>query len=208
MTNGFAANIRVESEEDALHLANECAKLKWTASNLDCVGISNIVLTDKFSQWTASTKYNGKELHHYGIGGLARHTWEVYRLMSQSSSVLLSIYDPKLTKEIIFLSALFHDFGKLWDYEWDAKNNEWIRTGHGKEIGHICRSAIEWSNAVKKFPEYEPIHNEILHAILAHHGRKEWGSPITPKTRLAWLLHLSDNLSARWDDCERIEFKS
>ena len=37
----------------------------------------------------------------------------------------------------------------------------------------------------------------------AHHGIRAWGSPVSPNTQLAWLLHLSDNLSARLNDCDR-----
>ena len=34
------------------------------------------------------------------------------------------------------------------------------------------------------------------------HGQREWGSPVMPKSRVAWLLHLSDGISARMADCE------
>lgn len=38
---------------------------------------------------------------------------------------------------------------------------------------------------------------EILHCILAHHCEKEWGSPVKPKTKEAWIVHLADQTSAR-----------
>lgn len=40
----------------------------------------------------------------------------------------------------------------------------------------------------------------LLHAILAHHGRKEWGAPVEPATLEAWLVHLADLAEARlWE---------
>jgi 3'-5' exoribonuclease len=38
----------------------------------------------------------------------------------------------------------------------------------------------------------------IEHAILAHHGRQEWGSPVEPVTAEAYILHYADMLSVRF----------
>jgi 3'-5' exoribonuclease len=38
---------------------------------------------------------------------------------------------------------------------------------------------------------------EILHLIASHHGTNEWGSPVTPKTIEAVLLHQIDLLDSR-----------
>ena len=37
---------------------------------------------------------------------------------------------------------------------------------------------------------------KIEHAMLAHHGRKEWGSPVEPATAEAFILHAADMMSA------------
>jgi len=46
------------------------------------------------------------------------------------------------------------------------------------------------------------LHDKVLHAILAHHGCREAGSPVAPKTREAWLVHFCDGISARMDDAD------
>jgi len=112
------------------------------------------------------------------------------------------------------LAALAHDLGKIWDYQPIDKIDyahqpprayqEWKSTDHKTKIHHICRSAIEWSKAVDKLPAYRDIEDDVLHAILAHHGQKQWGSPVEPRTRIAWLLHLSDQLSARMNDADTL----
>lgn len=38
----------------------------------------------------------------------------------------------------------------------------------------------------------------VGHCILAHHGRKDWGSPIEPQTQEAYLLHAADTWSSRF----------
>src|SRR6202008_2041937 len=46
-------------------------------------------------------------------------------------------------------------------------------------------------------PESELVRLHLLHLVIAHHGEKEFGSPVEPKTPEAWALHLVDNLDAK-----------
>lgn len=163
--------------------------------------ISCTVLDDwRFPIWSGSSK---PEQHHYGQGGLAQHTLEVVELCLLNNGYFPE--DKRVTEDTLFLAALFHDAGKMWDYApTDIKTPViWGAVPHKDLVHHISRSALVWSHACEKRGYSERIHDDVLHAILAHHGRREWGSPVTPQTRLAWLLHLSDCLSARIDDCVR-----
>jgi len=142
-------------------------------------------------------------LHHYGTGGLIRHTYEVVNLCIVNTRALNldSVIDPIE----LFFAALYHDAGKIYDYEENDKG-EWVSTEHKRIIHHISRSGIMWSKQVELYPSLNKLyHDKVLHAILAHHGRREWGSPVAPKSRVAWMLHLCDGISARMDDCERID---
>ncbi len=38
---------------------------------------------------------------------------------------------------------------------------------------------------------------QLTHALLAHHGRTEWGAPVEPHTVEAWLVHLADLAESR-----------
>jgi 3'-5' exoribonuclease len=40
---------------------------------------------------------------------------------------------------------------------------------------------------------------KLRHIVLAHHGRKEWGSPVEPMTPEALLVHHADDLDAKLD---------
>jgi 3'-5' exoribonuclease len=161
--------------------------------------LANQVLRDKrFPLWSGSAK---PEHHHYGDGGLCKHTWEVVKLCFVTRAALgIEAINP----EELYLAALYHDIGKLHDYE--PMNEGWQGTPHKRLIHHISRSAIIWSNTFEKMPNLnKELHDPVLHAILAHHGHREWGSPVAPKTQVAWLLHLCDGISARMDDYNRLD---
>jgi 3'-5' exoribonuclease len=45
----------------------------------------------------------------------------------------------------------------------------------------------------------------VVHIVLAHHGKLEHGSPVTPCTREATLVHMIDNLGGTLGSFDRIE---
>lgn len=157
---------------------------------------------EKFYTWSASSLINNDptkpRLHHYGKGGLKQHTYEVINLCFTYAKQV----GDKVDRKVLFLAALYHDIGKIWDYE--ERDGEWYSVDHKKEIHHVSRSALVWHETCIKYPN--PYADEVLHCILSHHGRQEWGSPVAPRTKEAWLLHLCDAISARMDDCERKNF--
>lgn len=177
--------------------------LRDNALHLGVEDISSIILDNpSFAKWSASSK--GYQ-HHYGDGGLLQHTYEVVTLSAINRMALVEMGATDMpTEQEVFLAALHHDIGKVWDYKEIAPNN-WDGTPHKRLIHHISRSAIEWSKAVERFPKYRDVEESVLHAILAHHGTREWGSPVAPKSKLAWLLHLSDALSARINDANSLD---
>ncbi len=145
--------------------------------------------------------------HHYGTGGLQQHTHEVVTLVLQNRTTI--------AKDVIeshaFLAALFHDVGKVWDYERvegvqrivsvPGPSEVWCEMPHKRLINHLNRSALFWDQCAREENLPEDAREAVLHAILAHHA--EHGSSVMPKTKLAWLLHLSDSLSAWMDQCDR-----
>jgi 3'-5' exoribonuclease len=153
----------------------------------------------RFDIWSGSSK---PEQHHYGTNGLTIHTHEVMVLAFNAK------YDLKLDIDPIelYLSILFHDSGKLYDYI-TVDNIHFASAPHKRLIHHISRSGLIWHDASTIVPQiHDKYHDAVLHNILAHHGRREWGSPVMPKTKAAWLLHLCDGISARMNDCDRLDF--
>jgi 23S rRNA maturation-related 3'-5' exoribonuclease YhaM len=193
-------------------------KLSLMADSLKVMPLARRVLENpKFPLWTAAAK---PEQHHYGQGMLVQHTFEVCELCLKTNE-----YFKTLGKGVddgkLFLAALFHDSGKMWDYEPvvvtglyahclgvtpPVDYKDWQKTKHARQVYHITRSVMEWEEAKSQASiNTFDADDEVLHAIIAHHGRREWGSSTSPCTRMAWLLHLCDNLSARMDDCLRLD---
>lgn len=53
-------------------------------------------------------------------------------------------------------------------------------------------------NAAAKIPGFPPkLRNELVHCILSHHGKLEFGSPKVPAIMEAMALHLADNADAK-----------
>lgn len=154
------------------------------------------VLDDpKFLECSGSSNPN---VHHYGRYGLAIHTFEV---MMACETALFAFNGYEINKGALFLAALWHDYGKVFDYHWDGE--AWKTTGHKKLINHIVRSAIEWEKACSGIVSGTQ-KEWITHAILSHAQLPEWGSPVRPKTRMAWILHCCDQMSARLYDVNTV----
>lgn len=170
------------------------SKLDFNSKHL----AAHILHNQDFARWSGSAT---DKHHHYGHGGLVQHTWEVVNLcfVTKKALNIKTIDDNEL-----FLAALYHDIGKLYDYQFI--DDKWQGTEHKRLIHHISRSAIMWSNVFEQMPNLnKELHDPVLHAILSHHGQREWGSPVVPKTQVAWLLHLCDGISARMDDWNKTD---
>ncbi len=168
-------------------------KLAELSNSFKVNDITDVIFSDKrFYIWSGSSS---PQAHHYGKGKLLEHTTEVVELCLLNNDYWKGS-DKHIDPKIVYLAALFHDVGKMDDYApTNADFTEWTVTKHKYSIHHISKSALMWHDCAK----HMPFHDEVLHAILAHHGCRAFGSPVEPQTRLAWLLHLSDSMSAHYD---------
>lgn len=158
---------------------------------------NRILREDRFWSWPGSLSH-----HHDYKGGLAKHTFEVAAELQGISG---------LDQDIAITSAIWHDFAKIYDYDFISgdftptaperfvcdDDGCWIQTAYYKSIRHISGSAIEFVVEARKHGVSAGHEEAVVHCILAHHGRPEWGSAITPRSREALALHFSDMLSAQ-----------
>lgn len=181
---------------------NYLEELRKMAKYAQVMGPAAYVLNDKrFVVWSGS---HLERAHHYGEGGLLRHTYEVCKISGMMYEMFKDRY-PELDICVLFLAALFHDYGKIWDYTYDEAAKSWTANIHKRKIHHIQRSALEWEKIARACSLPPKFIEEVTHCILSHHGQRNWGSAVAPYTREAWILHLADGMSARIDDCERVD---
>jgi len=189
--------------------------LRQMAELRELTPISACVLDlPNFAVWSGSSK---EGQHHYGKGGLQYHTYEVVSLCVGLREHLK--LDQPLDNEVLFLAALFHDVGKLWDYEpyyttdmlagwcgYEDMYQRWKSAPHKRDIHHISRSGIHWAKSAAQCGLDEGLTDKVLHCILSHHGMREFGSPVAPHSREAHVLHHMDALSARLNDASTNDY--
>lgn len=122
--------------------------------------------------------------HHAYLGGLLQHSVEV-----AEQCYALYKADPAYTNiSLLLAGALLHDIGKIKEYEYEKKLD---RTTSGKLIGHTSLGLLIISRLL---PDGFPIKKstELIHLILSHHGKRDWGAPVEPLMKEAVILHNCD----------------
>jgi 3'-5' exoribonuclease len=111
---------------------------------------------------------------------------------------------PDIDRELAVAGALLHDVGKIEAYSFD--NGAIELTDAGKLQGEIALGYYIVRREIEQIPGFPPATAEaLLHIILSHHGQLEHGSPVTPCTREATLVHFVDNLGGRLGSFDRLE---
>jgi len=130
--------------------------------------------------------------HHAALGGLLKHTCEVAHIALETAK-LFAHADP----DLVLAGVLLHDIGKLESYRWDGAFEV---TVPGSVLGHVVLGALMLDRRVRQSPSPPCTPDELLelqHLVLSHHGKLEFGAPITPMTLEAEILHYADNASAK-----------
>ncbi len=151
----------------------------------------NVVL---FSRMPAAQNF-----HHSYTAGLLEHVWSMTRIAGFLADHYANYYDeldPPLNRGLIVAATVLHDIGKLRELEYHPLEAKY--TKEGSLVGHILmgRDMVrEAAGRIEGFPQ------ELLlcleHAILAHHGKREFGSPVAPLTLEALIVSYVDDMDAK-----------
>ena len=154
---------------------------------------------EKFRRAAAARDY-----HHARRGGLLEHTAQMLR----SGRALSTVYTG-LNWDLVLTGVLFHDVGKLWELDYQPQGFVSPMTTVGELLGHITigievvnklwrglESHPDFAPSAPHSPAREQVREHLLHLIASHHGLKEYGAPVTPRTPEAWMLHHIDNIDA------------
>jgi 3'-5' exoribonuclease len=129
--------------------------------------------------------------HHAYPHGLLDHSLAVATMVAAAAAA-----HPQIDRDLAVTGALLHDIGKLEAYAVTGGCAD--LTDAGKLEGEIPLGYYRVRQASEAIPGFPPHRAQaLLHILLSHHGRLEFGSPVTPCTREAALVHAMDNPSRR-----------
>jgi 3'-5' exoribonuclease len=146
-----------------------------------------------------------RSYHHARRGGLVEHIAQMMR----AGDAIAAVYSL-LNRDLLLAGILFHDSGKLWENCFPKESFMMTHDFRAELIGHVSmgvelvnrlwqrlKEGAEFSSWNVLSPDSDLVRLHLLHLVASHHGEKEFGSPVEPKTPEAMALHLIDNLDAK-----------
>jgi 3'-5' exoribonuclease len=130
-----------------------------------------------------------KNVHHAYAGGLLEHTVSCLKLAHR-----LADHYPQVDRDLLVAGAFFHDIGKIRELQGD-RNAEY--TDEGRLVGHHVMAAQWIHDKARRAGVPRDLEHHVVHLVLAHHGKLEYGSPKPPMTLEALLTHYIDELDSR-----------
>jgi 3'-5' exoribonuclease len=131
-----------------------------------------------------------KQLHHAWLGGLLEHVVSLCTLADR-----VAPHYPLLDRDLLLTGVILHDIGKIRELSWESG---FEYTVEGSLLGHIQIGAALAERTVDSLPGFPPkLKTLVLHMILSHHGKLEFGSPKLPMIPEALVLNFLDDLDAK-----------
>jgi 3'-5' exoribonuclease len=144
-------------------------------------------------------------MHHAYTGGLIEHIWSMTRIavfLAEHYEKYYSSLDPPLNRSVVVAATVLHDIGKLRELAYGPVEARY--TVPGRLIGHILLGRDMVREAAARIEGFPPETLLLLeHAIVAHHGRQEFGSPVVPQTIEALIVAFVDDLDAKVNQVAR-----
>jgi 3'-5' exoribonuclease len=131
-----------------------------------------------------------KQLHHAWLGGLLEH---VVSLIGLADRVVP--HYPMLMRDLVVTGVILHDIGKIRELAWQTG---FEYTLEGTLLGHIQIGAAMVEKTIDTLPDFPlRLKTLVLHMILSHHGKLEFGSPKLPMIPEALMLNFLDDIDAK-----------
>lgn len=177
--------------ESKVNSTDLIAKLKNYIDSIDNLKIKRIVeeiilkrYYDKFIEYPAAVS-----VHHNYIRGLLEHTIS----MCDVIELMLTHY-TNLNRDYLLAGALLHDIGKCEELSGNISTSYTLK---GNLLGHISIGAMIIKEVTSELKITGDEVDILIHMVLSHHGKLEFGSPVLPITKESFLLSEIDNIDAK-----------
>jgi 3'-5' exoribonuclease len=129
-------------------------------------------------------------LHHAWLGGLLEHVVSLLGLADR-----VAAHYPLLDRDLLLTGVILHDIGKVRELEWSTGFDY---TVEGILLGHIQMGVELVEKTIAGLPGFPGrLRTLVVHMILSHHGKLEFGSPKLPMIPEALALNFVDDLDAK-----------
>jgi 3'-5' exoribonuclease len=138
-----------------------------------------------------------KTMHHPYLGGLLEHTLSLVKLAHKVGGHYAGI-----DLDLLQTGAVLHDFGKIDELSYERGFGY---TNEGQMIGHLTMETIMVHDHIRNIPDFpDELRRHLLHLLLSHHGKLEYGSPKQPLTPEALMLSYLDDLDSKVEAMQRL----
>ena len=166
-------------------------KNEYLRSLLQCI-FADENTTRKFKKAPAA-----KTMHHPYLGGLLEHSLSLVKLCRKVGEH----YDG-IDVDLLQTGPVLQDFGKIDELAYDRAFGY---TDDGQMIGHLVMETIMVADHIKQIPGFpDELRRHLLHMLLAHHGKLEYGSPKLPSSPVALMLAYLDDLDSKVEAMMRL----
>lgn len=183
-------------EEDAVLSAPRPIDEMWDELQAHLQGVKNSHLRVLLNRMVADHEAQlrvwpaAQVIHHAYRGGFLEHITK----MAEVGRFVANAYGADW--DLVLAGIILHDIGKLQELQYEPGATTYTRDGN--MIGHIGLGLIlvrETINGISGFPD--DLRAQIEHLIVSHHGTRDHGSPVEPKTVEAFILAMVDELDTR-----------
>lgn len=170
----------------------------WTALETVVASVANPdlkrLLTTLLADAAIAQAYReapaARQLHHAWLGGLLEHVVSLLGLADR-----VAAHYPILDRDLLITGVILHDIGKIRELSWDTG---FEYTVEGVLLGHIQMGVDLVEKTIARLPGFpDRLRTLVLHLVLSHHGKLEFGSPKLPMIPEALVLNFVDDLDAK-----------
>jgi len=159
-------------------------------SNPDLKRLVEAVLADPAIALAFREAPAARQLHHAWLGGLLEHVVSLLGLAER-----VAAHYSLLDRDLLLTGVILHDIGKTRELSW-AIGFEY--TVEGILLGHIQMGVELVEKTIEKLGDFPPrLKTLVVHMILSHHGKLEFGSPKLPMIPEALALNFVDDFDAK-----------
>jgi 3'-5' exoribonuclease len=161
-----------------------------SVGNADLRRLLRAILEDEAIAGAFREAPAARGLHHAWLGGLLEHVVSLLGLADR-----VAAHYALLDRDLLVTGVILHDIGKIYELTWQAGFDY---TVEGILLGHIQMGVDMVEKKIAALPGFPPrLRTLVLHLILSHHGKLEFGSPKLPMTPEALALNFIDDLDAK-----------